>query len=245
MTKPKSQQWSATLGRAAIGGLVIMAALMGGCGSQTASKSNLPRSAAGDRVTPSPISTSPQPLQPPMIAGSQLQPVPVPNLIPPTTVPERLPDVSTGRTDPFSTLLVAPTLIERQATPPSTALSPPMPVPAAPTVAVAPLPAFQPPGSLPTFQPGTAPSPPVNPISTAQAIEVSGVVQTGSKTSIIVKVPDERTSRYATVGERLANGRVLIKRVEMGAEPVVILEQDGQEIVKSIGNSGGSMMGSL
>ena len=82
--------------------------------------------------------------------------------------------------------------------------------------------------ALPAFQPpaGRLNLPITPPISAAQAIEVSGVVQTGNTISIIIKSPDERTSRYVSVGDRLANGRVLVKRVEMGAEPVVILEQD-------------------
>lgn len=240
----------------AMGSILLIAALVTSCGSQTASNPAGVPGGGGDRTINKDAITTAQSLQPPMVpATNRLQPVPVPNLIPPTTAPDRLPTVAAGRPDPFSTLLVTPTLIETQAQPssatapslmPSVPLSPP-PLSTAPTVAVAPLPAFQP-GTLPTFQPGApivVPSRPVNPVSTAQAIEVSGVVQTGSKTSIILKVPDERTSRYVSVGDRLANGRILVKRVEMGAEPVVILEQDGREIVKSIGNSGGSVVGSL
>jgi hypothetical protein len=81
------------------------------------------------------------------------------------------------------------------------------------------------------------------PKSAAASIEISGVVQVGGKTNVIVKDPSEQTSRYAAVGERLANGKVLIKRIEMGLEPLVILEQGGHEIVRSIGTS--ALVGAL
>jgi hypothetical protein len=68
-------------------------------------------------------------------------------------------------------------------------------------------------------------------------VEVTGVVQVGRETQIIVKAPDEAASRYVKVGQRLSNGQVLVKRVEMneGAEPIVILEEKGIEVAKSIG----------
>lgn len=206
--------------------------LSAGCASQTASKQPLPPIATRETAQPLPEQSFQQPFQQPTVPP----PVPVPNLIPPTNVPERLPAVSTGRPDPFSTLLMAPTIVSTNSAPPEPAVINPItvPVPSAP-VAVAPPPA----GTLPTFQPGgitQTPGIPVAPISVAEAIEISGVVQAGSKTSIILQVPNERTSRYASVGERLANGSVLVKRVEMGSEPVVILEQDGREITKSIGS---------
>jgi hypothetical protein len=81
------------------------------------------------------------------------------------------------------------------------------------------------------------------PRSAAESLEISGVVQVGGKTNVIIKAADEYTSRYAAVGERVANGQVLIKRVEMGLEPVVILEQAGREIVRSVGS--GALVGSL
>ncbi len=205
-----------------------------GCASQTASK---PVPTAADWSN-SPVSTtlqSPTTLQQPFQPALASVPVPpVPNLIPPTNAAEREPEVATGRPDPFATLLMTPTIVSTQPIAPVTSPIATVPVPAAP-ISMAPPAA----GTLPTFQPGginsmPAPAPP---LSVAEAIEVSGVVQAGGKTSIILKVPDEQTSRYAGVGERLANGRVLIKRVEMGSEPVVILEQDGREFAKSIGSS--------
>ena len=206
-----------------------------GCASQTASKP-VPTVAAGINSTAPAIQPPFQQQFQPAIATV---PVPtVPNLIPPTNAAERETAVATGRPDPFAALLMTPTIVSTQPVAPVTSPIATVPVPAAPITAPI---TMAPPaaGTLPTFQPGginSIPAPaPV--LSVAEVIEVSGVVQAGSKTSIIVKVPDEQTSRYAGVGERLANGRVLIKRVEMGSEPVVILEQDGREFAKSIGSS--------
>ena len=87
--------------------------------------------------------------------------------------------------------------------------------------------------------PGFPPTPPPPPDTTiADGIEVSGVVQVGSQKQIIVKVPREATSRYVTVGQRLANGQVLVKRVDlkMGADPIVVFEQSGVEVFKEVGS---------
>ncbi len=63
-------------------------------------------------------------------------------------------------------------------------------------------------------------------------------MQVGSQKQIIVKVPTEPTSRYVKIGQRLANGQVLVKRVDLkkGAEPVVVFEQSGVEISKEVGS---------
>ncbi len=115
------------------------------------------------------------------------------------------------------------------------------PVPTS-VVSTIPLPALQPapadPNLLPSVPVGT--TPPVNPapVSTIDSIEVSGVVQVGQRVSAIVRVPDEGTSRYVNVGDYLANGRILVKRINISAdEPTVILEQDGREVVKTVGSS--------
>jgi hypothetical protein len=54
-------------------------------------------------------------------------------------------------------------------------------------------------------------------------------------------VPEETTSRYVQAGQRLANG-VLVKRIEMnqGINPVVILEQNGIEVVRTVGDKPGN-----
>lgn len=71
----------------------------------------------------------------------------------------------------------------------------------------------------------------------AQAIEVTGVVAVGRTAQAIIQSPDEPSSRYVSVGQRISNGRVLVKRIDMnpGGEPVVIFEQNGIEVARSVG----------
>jgi hypothetical protein len=61
-------------------------------------------------------------------------------------------------------------------------------------------------------------------------------VQLGNRWNLIVKEPDATSSRYVQVGDYLANGRVLIKRVIIGPGGglTVVLQQDGREINKLI-----------
>jgi hypothetical protein len=68
-------------------------------------------------------------------------------------------------------------------------------------------------------------------------VEVSGVVIVGTEAQAIVKAPNEANSRYVRAGQRLANGQVLVKRIEFneGSEPIVILEQNGVEVSKLVG----------
>ncbi|MEM7555047.1 MAG: hypothetical protein AAF378_13270 [Cyanobacteria bacterium P01_A01_bin.84] len=82
----------------------------------------------------------------------------------------------------------------------------------------------------------TAVLPPPPQPELANGVMVTGVVLVGSNPQAIIKVPNERTSRYVSSGARLANG-VLVKRIEMndGSNPVVILEQYGIEVAKMVG----------
>lgn len=78
------------------------------------------------------------------------------------------------------------------------------------------------------------PPPPPQP-TLARAVQVLGVVQIGNMPHAIVQAPNEPTSRYVRVGQRLSNGEVLVKRIEMGAEPIVVLEQVGVEVRTAVG----------
>lgn len=81
------------------------------------------------------------------------------------------------------------------------------------------------------------PPQPVPPQPTAaQSIRVTGVAQVGSNYRVIVEVPGE-TARYVSVGDRIAGGQVLVKRIDFDRllDPVVILEQFGQEVSKGVG----------
>jgi hypothetical protein len=67
-------------------------------------------------------------------------------------------------------------------------------------------------------------------------VQVTGVVQVGDTAYAIVDAPNEPSSRYVQVGQRLSNGQVLVRRIEMNRpEPVVVLEQNGIEVVRAVG----------
>ena len=72
----------------------------------------------------------------------------------------------------------------------------------------------------------------------AMAIEISGVIEVAGRTQVIVKLPTESFSRYIEVGERLADGKVLVKRVEgqNSLSPTVVLEEVGVEVPRKIGD---------
>ncbi|NJO21297.1 MAG: hypothetical protein HC838_16365 [Spirulinaceae cyanobacterium RM2_2_10] len=101
------------------------------------------------------------------------------------------------------------------------------PAPSAPPISPQPIPDFEP--ELPPL-----PEPDL-----ARAVRVTGVVQVGGETRAIVEPPNEN-SRYVRVGDYLANGQVLVKRIEVnaGPEPIVILEQFGIEVARPIGDEG-------
>jgi len=73
--------------------------------------------------------------------------------------------------------------------------------------------------------------------TTASAVEVTGVVVVGRSPQAIVIVPGDPGSRYVGVGQRISGGKVLVKRIEMGAgsDPIVILEENGVEVAKGVG----------
>jgi hypothetical protein len=67
------------------------------------------------------------------------------------------------------------------------------------------------------------------------------VVQVGGAILAIVKAPNELVQRYVRVGDQLANGQVLVKRIEMnGPTPIVIFEQYGVEVAIAVGETPGT-----
>lgn len=54
-----------------------------------------------------------------------------------------------------------------------------------------------------------------------------------------MKAPNELTSRYVPVGQRIGNGQVLVKRIEMqnNNDPVVVLQEKGIEVPKTVGSA--------
>lgn len=121
--------------------------------------------------------------------------------------------------------------------PPPTLVDPPKPRPAVRR----PTPARSPVAARPQVPPVTVPSQPPAPPSPTDALSlrVTGVVQVGDRFQIIVQIPGENSERYVNVGDRIANGQVLVKRVELSKtlDPVVIFEQYGQEVAKNVGDS--------
>ncbi|MFM2314241.1 MAG: hypothetical protein RLZZ04_3517 [Cyanobacteriota bacterium] len=71
----------------------------------------------------------------------------------------------------------------------------------------------------------------------ANNVVVSGMYEANGKIRLIVKAPEETSSRYVKVGDYLSNGQVLVKRVDRNrySNPKVILEQSGMEVAKTIG----------
>ncbi|NJS12886.1 MAG: hypothetical protein HC789_22215 [Microcoleus sp. CSU_2_2] len=135
--------------------------------------------------------------------------------------------------------LGAPNPQNRRPTPPR----PPQPIAARP-IGVPDLPELPVDKRPPQWVDPNPPPPPQIPVvppppstDLATGTEVSGVVKVGTETQVIVKVPNEPTSRYVKVGQRLSNGQVLVKRVDIkpGADPVVILEENGVEVAKAVG----------
>lgn len=91
--------------------------------------------------------------------------------------------------------------------------------------------------SLPPTRPAVAALPPKPSTDTAQAVEVTGVVVVGRTPQAIVVAPGDATSRYVSAGQRISGGKVLVKRIELGdgSEPVVVLEENGVEVSRSVG----------
>jgi hypothetical protein len=71
----------------------------------------------------------------------------------------------------------------------------------------------------------------------ANNVVVSGMYEANGKIRLIVKAPEETSSRYVRVGDYLSNGQVLVKRIDRNrySNPKVILEQSGMEVAKTIG----------
>ena len=72
----------------------------------------------------------------------------------------------------------------------------------------------------------------------ARMVQVSGILDVdGAEPRAILKAPNEPTSRYVSPGDRLSNGAVLVKRIEMSGPggPVVVLEESGVEVTRRIG----------
>lgn len=188
--------------------------------------------------TPPTDGASPEAFAEPTVAGS---PPPPPSSIPPdliasTNPSSRIQRIQGGGADPFAPLSVTPIVTIPPAPP-----APPVTEPTSPTNTNGNQPSNT--GNNNTngaaaAQPEAKPTPPPPPpprTTEAKGVEVTGVVQVGSQVFAIVKAPNEPTSRYVQEGQSLANGQVLVKRIEVNTvEPLVVLEQSGVEITKMV-----------
>ncbi len=233
-------------------GILGIVTLSMGCSSESSDRQ------AQSEVTRSPsppAETFSAPLTP-----SSAKPIarPVPGLLQPTNAATRIPGIITGRRDPFAVVPgLQPIVISSRpassrvavaALPRSVTKLPPPPVPAVgivPALSLPPIAVGSSPNSLPNLSPmppGSLPplAIPVAPpsqTSVADAIAINGIVQVGNKWAVIVKEPSAVSSRYVSVGEYLENGKVLVKKIVAAgsADPVVVLQQNGVEIRKSLG----------
>ncbi len=165
------------------------------------------------------FSKLPDPATLPRMTDTSLATRPVAGLIQPTSPNQRMPEIVAGRSDPFAAVATT------QAVNPPTNLVPKIvPLPRPPQASVAP----------PVLTPAAPP------VDLANAVEVTGVMQAGRDVMAIVKAPEEQTSRYVRVGDYLSNGKVLVKRIDAAkmGEPVVVLEQNGVEVIRPINSVG-------
>jgi hypothetical protein len=159
------------------------------------------------------------------------------DLIASTNADERIRQITQERDNPFALIPATPRIISpdpaTQATPPAQPETPaPGATPPPPTGELAEIPEL-----VPQIPAGPPPPPPTD---LARAVVVTGVVQIGSTVHAIVSAPNEPHSRYVREGQMLSNGQVLVRRIEFvpGGEARVILEQNGVEIVRAVGEGG-------
>lgn len=217
----------------------LLAVWLGGCGGDAPTDPSIGQAPS---AVPIPASSVPgaspapgaQPFAQPTTTASPAAPAGnlPPDLISSTDPDQRFRGIQRNRQDPFALLPTTP-VIERTAT--NTPQAPVAP-PAAPA---APAPSNNDGGSsIPQLEPAdVVPLPPQAEL--ARAVQVTGVVQIGNTIHAIVRAPNEPTSRYVRAGQYLSNGQILVKRIDVSqAEPMVVFEQDGVEIMTSVGSGG-------
>ncbi|WP_019500670.1 hypothetical protein [Pseudanabaena sp. PCC 6802] len=68
----------------------------------------------------------------------------------------------------------------------------------------------------------------------AETVKVTGTVEIAGRRYAIVSVPGDVTSQYVREGQRIAGNKVLVKYIETGGTPMVILQQNGVEFARYI-----------
>ena len=196
----------------------------------------------------------------PMVSVSwRLQSATPETLLASTNGSSRADSIFVGRADPFSPItqappVQAPTSIAAATTPTGSVQAGPSvpsnvaPLPIAPIPTTGQLPAL-PTSPTPVAVPNTpaplAALPSPNqflgnaPTATSPLqVELTGVAQVGDRVALIVREAGSGTSRYTFAGDYLANGQILIKRIDVSAqEPQVVLEYNGREYTRMVGSS--------
>ncbi|BAU66587.1 hypothetical protein STA3757_39920 [Stanieria sp. NIES-3757] len=145
-------------------------------------------------------------------------------LIPATNPDVRVSGSIRGRQDPFALMTLKPDIKAKETeTSPTSSLPQPKTIPSNSNKI----------NSTPTID--SLENQPVGTI--AQNVIVSGLVELGGTTKLIIQEPGEAFSRYVNVGQYIANNKILVKRILLDnrSTPEVVLVENGIEITKAIG----------
>ncbi len=158
--------------------------------------------------------------------------VEVSGLIPTTNPDRRREKIAPGRQDPFASIPVEPIVKVAPQPKPEKPSDPPDPNKTG---------TAKPPSESPP-PPSKSPKPPISKrpiVDLARATVITGVIDMGELTQVIVKAPNEKFSRYVQPGQYVSNGKVLVKRIEgkNSPTPIVVLEEVGVgiEVYKRVG----------
>lgn len=79
-------------------------------------------------------------------------------------------------------------------------------------------------------------APPASPTALAENLEIKGIMQMGTELKLIIKEGEGTATRTVQVGDRVAGGQVLIRKIEVptNGSPRVVLEQGGVTVVRSV-----------
>ena len=240
---------------------LLLTLSLSGCGGEDSTTAQSPASPTPVAVSPSAQSSPGQPATGQSFAKPTVSPQNAtpkgalpPDLISSTDPNQRVRVVQSNRPDPFALISTVPSV---QIPPPPQVDR--LPVPPAPTSnqasggqsggqsrSATPATGQQSSQASPNRSPSTHRSTPTKPVAPpppqpelAKAVKVTGVVQVGSTLYAIVNAPNEPSSRYVQAGQSLSNGQVRVRRIETnGAEPKVVLEQFGIEVVRAVGEGG-------
>lgn len=188
----------------------------------------------------------------------QLSPIARADLIQSTDPNERRQQINSSRPDPFAVVPIPPPPVVTPPLPPGgtggTAAAgttgtpgstggggtttPGAPGSGSPPVAAAP--GTSPGGTTsagnPTTPPALAPLPALPQPTLAETVLVTGVMTIGNENFAVVQT--SAGSQYVRVGQRVANGQVLVKRIDVrGSDPVVVFEQNGIEVSRPVGGA--------